>query len=75
MIPDNGSEAPATPPERKLYPVGEVAAILGGVTPRMIWNFIKSGELRSVKLGRRRLVPADAIDEFVADLEVESSAA
>lgn len=36
-----------------------------GVSERMVENLIRAGELRSVKLGKRRLVPVVAIDEFV----------
>ncbi|OZF57026.1 excisionase family DNA-binding protein [Rhodococcus sp. 14-2470-1a] len=34
-----------------------------------IYAFIASGELRSVKVGRRRLFTDDAIDEFINRLE------
>jgi excisionase family DNA binding protein len=34
-----------------------------------IFTEIRTGRLRSVKVGRRRLVPETALREFVADLE------
>jgi excisionase family DNA binding protein len=33
------------------------------------YELIASGELRSVKIGRRRLIPESAIVEFIARLE------
>lgn len=57
------------PGARLLYSVPEVAQALGGITTRHVGNLIRSGQLRSVKLGRRRLVPAAALDEYVAQLE------
>lgn len=32
---------------------------------------LKSGQLRSVKIGNRRLIPEDAIDEFIEALEAQ----
>ncbi|WP_315852157.1 excisionase family DNA-binding protein [Prescottella equi] len=36
-----------------------------------VFELIESGELRSVKIGRRRLVPVNAIAEYIARLEAE----
>jgi excisionase family DNA binding protein len=69
---ESGKTAP--PPNRLLYPVPEVAILLG-VEQRLIWKYIETGDLRSVKLGRRRLVPKDAIHQFLAKLNVEVAAA
>jgi len=53
---------------RILYPAAEVAQQLGvGLT--MAKSLIASGELRSVKIGRARRVPADALYEFVQRLD------
>lgn len=32
----------------------------------MLYELMNSGALRSIKVGKRRLVPVDAIDEFLA---------
>ncbi|WTR28182.1 helix-turn-helix domain-containing protein [Streptomyces canus] len=57
---------------RILYPVNEVAQQLGvGLTTAKA--LIKSGELRSVKIGRARRVPADALHEYVQRLQEEQS--
>lgn len=58
---------------RILYPVHEVAQQLGiGLTTAKA--LIKSGELRSVKIGRARRVPAEALHEYVQGLEAEQNA-
>ena len=36
-------------------------------------DLIREGKLRSVKVGRRRMVPAAALDEFIAGLEAEQN--
>lgn len=57
---------------RILYPVNEVAQQLGvGLTTAKA--LIKSGELRSVKIGRARRVPAEALHDYVQKLETEQS--
>lgn len=66
----NGSPTPGTvadPASRRLYPV-ESAAYELGISPRKTWTLIDSGRLRTVWLDGRRLVPAEALDEFVSNL-------
>lgn len=57
------------PPERLLYAIPQVAYLLGGVTERYVRTLIACGHLRSVKLGRRRLVPGDALRDFLKGLK------
>jgi excisionase family DNA binding protein len=38
------------------------------------WQAVSSGELGSVKIGRRRLVPVEAIDAYVAKLIADRDA-
>ncbi len=40
-----------------------------------VFNLIASGQLRSVKVGRRRLVPESAIAEFIEHLEASGGGA
>lgn len=54
-------------PARRLYPV-EAAAFELGISARKTWTLIYDGRLRTKMLDGRRLVPADALDEFVATL-------
>lgn len=35
------------------------------------YSLLKSGQLRSVKIGKRRLIPEDAISDFIASLEAQ----
>lgn len=51
-----------------LYGVDE-AAIALRLSRSLIYELIRSGRLRSVKQGRRRLVPVSALDEYVASLD------
>lgn len=57
----------------KLYGINDVmeATGLGRTT---VFGLIKDGKLRSVKVGRRRLVPAAALDEFIAGLDAQDAA-
>jgi len=49
----------------RLVPV-EMAAHLLGVSRTVTYGLIANGALKSLKIGSRRLVPREAIDEFVA---------
>ena len=50
-----------------LYDVEEVAEALQ-LSRSALYELIRSGQLRSVKSGRRRLVPVAALSEYVARL-------
>lgn len=56
-------------PRRVVYSVPEVAELLGGVTERYVWTLLSRNELTSVKVGGRRLVPADDLDAFIEKLK------
>lgn len=57
---------------RILYPAHEVAEQLGvGLTTAK--GLISSGALRSIKIGRARRVPADALHEYVQRLDTEQN--
>ncbi|WP_446216279.1 helix-turn-helix domain-containing protein [Micromonospora sp. IBHARD004] len=47
----------------------EEAARLLNVGRTTAYDLIRSGRLRSVKIGRRRLVPRDALDALLASLK------
>lgn len=57
----------------RLYTI-EDAARLCGVGRSMAYEEIRLGRLRTVRIGRRRLVPLQYIDEYVALLMRESDA-
>ncbi len=54
-----------------LYTVDEAAEALR-LSRSVIYRLIRSGRLRTVKQGQRRLVPVRALDEYVASLGVAS---
>ena len=39
-----------------------------GISRTMVYELIGAGTLKTVKIGRRRFVAAEAIDEFIAGL-------
>lgn len=55
----------ALPAGRMAYSVKEVQAFLGIGEP-LIFKLLASGKIRSVKAGRRRLIPKAALDDFLA---------
>jgi excisionase family DNA binding protein len=50
-----------------LYRVDEAARALR-LSRSVIYELIRSGQLRSVKQGTRRLIPVSALNEYVASL-------
>jgi excisionase family DNA binding protein len=50
----------------RLLSVAEAREALGGVSRSTLYGEIQAGRLRSAKVGRRRLVPAAAIAEYIA---------
>ena len=58
---------------RELYRVVEVMALLS-LSRSVLYEELRSGRLRSVHIGRTRLIPATAITEYVALLEREADA-
>lgn len=67
VLRDGLSRTPDVSSARALLPVDEAARRLG-IGRTTVFGLIRTGELRSVSVGRRRLVPADAIEAFVAKL-------
>lgn len=57
--------ASAPPAPERLLDVDQVADLLGGVSRSFIYSAFAHGDLRSVKVGRRRLVPAGAVEQFI----------
>jgi excisionase family DNA binding protein len=60
------TEAVSSPPQRLLYSVREVAELLS-VDKNTVYQLAYSGKLATVKLGRRRLVPAEAFEALVSE--------
>lgn len=58
-------------PGKALYRVSEAMALLS-MSRTVIYEQLRSGRLRSVTQGRRRLIPATAIAEYLELLEQEA---
>ncbi|GAA3724053.1 excisionase family DNA binding protein [Spinactinospora alkalitolerans] len=57
--------------EKRLYRIEEAAQLLGMGRTKTFAE-LKEGRLRSVRIGRVRLIPAEYIDEFVELLKREA---
>lgn len=53
-------------PNRKAYPVDEARALLGGISRASIYELIAAGQLLTVRIAGRRLVPESSIDAIIA---------
>lgn len=56
----------------RVFRVEEAARVLG-IGRSLVYDLIRSGRLRSFKVGSRRLIPASAIDETIATLTEEAA--
>ena len=62
------AESPYQRHDRSLLCTVAEAADLLAIGRTCVYQLMKSGQLRSVKIGARRLVPRSAIEEFVHEL-------
>jgi len=69
---ERGAERPSRADGRLAYSVKETAVRLG-VSIWLIEKAIRDGTLASVKLYDRRLIPADAVEELLAQAYVLAS--
>jgi hypothetical protein len=61
--------------ERELLPIWpDTGHVLGGLGRTKVFELIATGQLRSVKIGRRRFVVADSIADYVRRLEADHKA-
>lgn len=60
-----------TAPPRLLYAKPEAAAQLS-ISERVLDRLIADGEIASVLIGRRRLVPADALVDYIDRIKAAS---
>lgn len=65
----------ASLPHRAAYTIHEARHLLGGIAQATIYGLIKSGELRSFHVGRRRFVSEDAIADYIQAAEQETKPA
>lgn len=55
-----------------LHPIPEIQALLGGISRTMVYELFASGQLKSVKLGSRRLVLHTEAVRCTEELEASS---
>ena len=65
--------SPSEVNRKQLYRVADAMVVLS-MSRSVIYEQIRSGRLRSVTQGRRRLIPASAIADYIALLEYEAQA-
>ncbi|MFK0236458.1 helix-turn-helix domain-containing protein [Streptomyces vinaceus] len=65
---------PAESADQILYKPEEAATVLR-IGRSMVYEQIRLGRLRSITIGRRRLVPPEYVAEYIALLKRESQAA
>ena len=63
---NNTTQHPTEP--AMLFAITEAATILG-IGRTNVYTLLKQGQLRSVKIGGRRLIPRQALEQFVHDLQ------
>lgn len=56
---------PARAPPKPLTVSPAVAAEMTGLSLRTVWNYIADGSLRSVRLGRRRLIVFSSLEALL----------
>ncbi|MFE7407157.1 helix-turn-helix domain-containing protein [Isoptericola sp. NPDC057559] len=61
---DSHDESVATGEQPLIYSVEEAAQVLR-ISRDTTYELLRSGQLRSIKVGRRRLIPAVAIHEYI----------
>lgn len=52
----------------KLHDIESTKAQLGGLGRTTVFELLRTGALRSVKVGKRRMVPQSEIDRYIAGL-------
>jgi excisionase family DNA binding protein len=67
-VPDESASS-----SKALYRIPEAMRLLS-LSRSMIYNQIRAGRLRTVKEGSSRLIPAEAISDYVALLKAEAEA-
>lgn len=50
---------------RKAYTVKEARALIGGISQAAFYKLVNAGELKTVKIAGRRLVPEESINELI----------
>lgn len=62
-----GDPRDVRPEHALLYPIADAAALLG-ISRSNLYCLMRAGEVRSVRIGSRRLIPRTALESFVDTL-------
>jgi excisionase family DNA binding protein len=65
--------SPPSGPSQLLYSVEEAAGLLG-IGRTFMFHLLATGEVDSLKIGRRRRIPHDAIDGYIERLRAQQGA-
>jgi excisionase family DNA binding protein len=68
------SSKPLSAPGPLLYSVEDAAQLLG-IGRTFMFHLVATGEICSVKIGKRRKIPRDALDDYVDRLRSEQASA
>lgn len=60
-------QPPSESTERLLHSIEEAAHLLG-IGRSTTYALVRGGQLRSVRIGRRRLIPQEAVEEYAGAL-------
>jgi excisionase family DNA binding protein len=71
-LPERTTRLLAQSPTRLLHPVSEAAQILG-VGRTTLYGLFKAGEIKSVRIGTRTVVPHSELEAYVERLTAEAS--
>jgi excisionase family DNA binding protein len=63
-----------TPNRRLLYSIEEAAQLLG-IGRTFMFELVATGQIASLKIGRRRKIPSSVLDAYVERLAEEQAAA
>jgi excisionase family DNA binding protein len=66
-MPNRTAELPSADSSPLVFSVPQAARQLG-VSPGLIWDLVHRGQIPSCRLGRRVLIPSDALRTAVQDL-------
>lgn len=67
------AERPATAASRLLYSVDEAADLLG-IGRTFTFRLLATGEIDSLKIGRRRMIPSEALERYIERLRSANAA-
>lgn len=59
--------------DQELYSINKARMLMGGISRGTLYGLLRTGVLRSVPIGRRRFITAEAIKFFIASASEKDS--